>query len=523
MTLWQALLSTALVGTQRRPLPPFDEAPEPLATHLAAATRRAAEPPHALLDAAALVTVYRRAGVRPVRDIAAPDVAPTETLPLVPPAAARRLAALLCNHPDHVAEWLTLAAARQRRMPPELLPQLADLAVRQENLRPLLVAAGGARLRWLLDQRPEWQPLTGALVDTTDRDAWEYGGRDDRRAYLAALRAEDPDAARDLLAATWERETAVDRGVLLASLAAGLSTADEPFCEAALDDRRREGRTVAADLLSRLPDSALAHRMTSRAARCVRLKTDNGRTRLDVTPPTPGNRRTDQALARDGVVLGPRAGQGQRAWLLEQIVERTPLSHWVTSLRREPAAVVALLPTAEEWASVLHRGLQRAAILQEDAEWAAALLSETADHDPSLGALFALLPAERRTTLVVAALTQDQQPDAERPAVRRAVEMLAHIPRPWPLAVGRAILARIDRILMRDFARANLPPHERNAGAVTLCGAASGSAMPVALAEETARLAATWDDTFPDHLAAHELARLAATVRLRHEMTLEFA
>lgn len=524
MTSWQTLLSTALVGTQRRPLPPLDAAVAPLAAQLTTATRQASEPARALLDAAALVTAYRRAGAQPVGGVAAPDPAPEETLPLVPAAAGGRLAALLADHPDHVAEWLTLAASHQWRVPPELLPQLADLAVRREQLRPLLVAAGGARLRWLLDQRPAWRVLTGSLVDTTDPRSWEYGTRDERRGYLAALRADDPAAARDLLAATWRDETALDRGVFLACLATGLSIADEPFCEVALDDRRKEVRTVAADLLARLPGSALARRMTERATRCVRLVDDDAARgpRLAVTPPTPGTRRTDKALQRDGVVLGPRAGQGQRAWLLEQIVERTPLSHWVGRLRHEPAEIVALLPTAEEWTPVLRRGLQRAAILQEDSEWAAALLSETTD-DAALGALFALLPPEQRVQLALAALTEDLHPTAGRPTVRRAREMLMHAPRPWPLELGRAVLARIDRILRADFGRANLPPNERNAGAVALCGAASGTAMPVALAADTEHLAATWDERFGDHMAAAELTRLAQTVRLRHEMTQEFA
>ena len=40
---------------------------------------------------------------------------------------------------------------------------------------------------------------------------------------------------------------------------------DEPFLESALDDRSREVRQQAADLLTRLPDSRLALRMAERA------------------------------------------------------------------------------------------------------------------------------------------------------------------------------------------------------------------------------------------------------------------
>ena len=59
--------------------------------------------------------------------------------------------------------------------------------------------------------------------------------------------------------------------MFLSVLADGLSLADEPLLEAALDDRAAEVRSWAAYLLARLPGSALGQRMAERALGCLRL------------------------------------------------------------------------------------------------------------------------------------------------------------------------------------------------------------------------------------------------------------
>ncbi len=95
-------------------------------------------------------------------------------------------------------------------------------------------------------------------------------------ALLTALRARHPALARDLLAGTWTTERAEDRLMFLDSLRTGLQPADEPFLEQALSDRSRNVLATAAELLSSLPDSALAGRMAARAAACVAVDPTQG-------------------------------------------------------------------------------------------------------------------------------------------------------------------------------------------------------------------------------------------------------
>ncbi|MER5565117.1 hypothetical protein ABT083_02760, partial [Streptomyces goshikiensis] len=71
---WEELVGAALLGTERRQ-----------------------GSPEALLDAAAVQTVRRRAGLRPAEAGPRPEPAPRDPRPVPPEAARRRLAQLLAD------------------------------------------------------------------------------------------------------------------------------------------------------------------------------------------------------------------------------------------------------------------------------------------------------------------------------------------------------------------------------------------------------------------------------------------
>ncbi len=236
----------------------------------------------AVLDTVAALALSRRAGVALV-DGDRPEPAPADDVPTVGPAAAARADALLAldnatrgalpvkdmaARLELLAEWLAAATAVGRRVPPELAPALLEAARRHRDLRPYVAAAGGPLAGWLAAQRPEWgfatdappAPPTGA-----DEQVWELGPAHARAAFLRHLRRHDPRRAYELLDAAWESETPDDRITLLPSLATGLTGDDEPLLERALDDRRKQVRAIALDLLAALPDTAYAARMVARA------------------------------------------------------------------------------------------------------------------------------------------------------------------------------------------------------------------------------------------------------------------
>jgi hypothetical protein len=169
---WQAVLTAALIGSERAVVPP------PPPGFPTGETSAHTDPAAALLDQAALLTVARRAGYRP--ETAEPlVVAADDASPAVSAAAGHRLRRILGGeNAELLHEWLNAAVGRGLRPPPELLPALLDRARRvaatnpdpdEARLRGLVAAAGGARATWLAGLNPAWSWLLAGQPDPPPR------------------------------------------------------------------------------------------------------------------------------------------------------------------------------------------------------------------------------------------------------------------------------------------------------------------------------------------------------------------
>ncbi|MEV8536015.1 DUF5691 domain-containing protein [Streptomyces sp. NPDC051211] len=508
---WEELVGAALLGTDRKQ----------------------GGTPEALLDAAAVQAVRRRAGLRPAEAGPRPEPAAEDPRPEPPEPARRRLAQLLAGRsgagggrrgsaPDLtelLPQWLAAAGRHGYRAPAAQLPALLDAARARTDLRPQALALAGARGRWLARLNPDWRFAlrSGAggaeLPDPADPDGvtrlWEEGLFAERVALLGAVRAEDPAAAPALLSTTWSTERAEDRLMFLDSLRAGLSEQDEPFLERALGDRSRNVRTLAAELLSALPGSALAGRMAERALECVGPE--------GVTPPA----ECDEGMERDGVVRRPPAGRGERAWWLGQLVEAAPLACWRDRFGGLGPAEIVAAPVAEGWAEELHAAWCRAAVRQRNPEWSKALLGAAA-APPAAGPGTASL-AERAKLL-------ETLSEAERAAwvaefvrahgLSEAFQLLGVCEVPWAGELGRAVVDALEAAReagsypwsfsgVMGLAERCLDPAE--AGRLEAALAAAPEPDP---SEASPGAGSYWAEAFQ---------RLVATLRLRAAMLTELA
>jgi uncharacterized protein DUF5691 len=406
VTGWADVLAVAIAGTGHVPLP--------------ADGGDAGSPEQRLLDAAARLAVQRLAGWRPPPMAGSPPPrCEPEPAPYVPAAAAARLADLLrTRHSERLPEWLDLAGASGQVVPPELLPELLEAVRARPDLRPSALRVGGVRGRWLAAANPEWTFPDGA----TGHQHLDEGELSLRAAALRTMRRADPDAAREHLEGRWAGEPGRHRALLLQALRMRLAPADEPFLERCLADPASQVRAVGADLLARLPESALVARMLARAAPLVVV--GEGPT-LTVAPPATC---TPEMIA-DGVEPEPPAGVGRRAWWLSQVIERVPPSTW-------PLAAIGPA-LAGDWSWPLLRGWSLAAERFRDPDWAEALLEAYAAADPrqrwrrevDFDLLLRVLPVTAREALVVRVL--DRSADV-------GCELLGRCREPWGLELSRA-------------------------------------------------------------------------------------
>ncbi|WP_344217767.1 DUF5691 domain-containing protein [Kribbella sancticallisti] len=412
---WDGLVSSALLGTERRPAR-FEELPPKIQEELGEG---------GLLDAAALATLYKRAGRTPLEGLEPLPAAAGEDRPLPRPAAIRRLDAMLTGfQTTALGEWLRAADERGWGVPPEHLPALADYARGRVQYRPLVVKAAGRRASWLADLNPEWRFLHAAVVESNDLRIWTHGNATQRRSWLSSLRHSDPAAALEALREVWPTEPAATRLDFLGLLAEGLSPADEEFCEAALDDRSKEVRRAAAALLARIPGSQYGERMAQRV--WSHLLISDGL--IAVTLPT----RLDASMERDGIDPQPQEGIGKRAWWFRQILAAAPLR------ASEPEHLhMEVEGCAPE---VLQVAWAQAAVREGSAEWARALLLADAETGNRTAELLRVLPPE------------EWVPAIELLRARTDVaDLVGGLPVPWPEELSVAIL---DQLAKAGTARA---------------------------------------------------------------------
>ena len=456
MIVWEDLLKTALLGTDRQRAPVNAGGATPAAIASTLSLLPQARPDAALLAAAAVVSTSLRAGrIAPVdasirqHPPCDPDEAPAPGVR----AEQQLRRTLVGDHRDLLPEWLAACAAASRRVPATSLPALREVARLHTEYRDALLPVLGKRGRWLAAQNPDWSyaaGAAGAASDTGDADAlWQTGDRAARLSLLKSLRHSNPSCARALVESTWSREPADDRARFLGAMETGLSLSDEPLLEAALDDRSKEVRRTAAALLARLPNSQLVRRMTERARPLLAWKPGK-KPKVEVTlPPAP-----DKAAERDGVEPKPSQTRfGRKQWWMWQTLAAVPPSIWSKQWGAGPAGIIAAVGK-NDFENMLVTGWAQAAARHGDAAWAEAILSTEAATvvewagQELAGQLVALLPDARRDALLLDQLAADARHERGGEDSAALVMLQSHAG-PWSRNLSRAVVERVRDIIRR--------------------------------------------------------------------------
>jgi hypothetical protein len=382
-----------------------------------------------------------------------------------------------------------------------------DLGRRQNDLRPLLRPVLGSRGRWLSARNPaEWGYIGGEADRADPETVWQTGTKAERLVALRALRQADPEKARSLVATTWATDPADERAAIVEAFVEGLGMADEPFLEAALDDRGKTVRRAAAELLPRLNGSRFAARMAERARACVRW---SGKTAV-VEPP----KACDAAMIRDGVEPKPPVGTGERAWWLGQVLTAAPLTAWSPPDYPPPDRLVESLGK-NEWIVDLWMAWARAATRERDEDWAEALLRNLTKEGYGIPGirreLLQALSPDRRDALLLEYLRGETAPFG--PKGSPAFELLYLVWTPIGEELAREVLRRIRE----EVAGRSEKPKFNQFLWTYVSGL--GLRVPPSLADEIEGIAAT------DELVVlgQYFDQFVNTLRFRCEMHQEFA
>jgi hypothetical protein len=343
-----------------------------IATTAMIGSDRAGAKPAELLKRAAAHGLRARAGSQ---GMPAPEPGAAGAADPTPPANGAATATLmrLLADPDAalIEEWAAIAAAAGVRVADPLVPLVLAWCCAQPTRDATVAAVCGIRGQWLASLNPDWSRAITRGV-TADVDAqWQTGTATERQQLLGLIRRDDPAKARTLVALTWKDDNADERARFIAMFAERLSDDDEAFLTTALADRSKQVRAHAAQLLAKLPGSALAARMLDRAAACctivpgrkgvvARLK-GKAEPAISIEPPA----KWEPAFANDGLEENASDKGGQRAWWLQQIMSVVPPIALAKRLgvTREELVAAAM---ASDYASDLIRATLIAAASSDD-------------------------------------------------------------------------------------------------------------------------------------------------------------
>lgn len=339
-----------------------------------------------LLRAAGVQAVCAHAGYAPSRAASlVPAPCPPESRKVADKAAVIQiLRHLLVDSEQRLCrEALALMKDADMVLSPSLLPQALALGRRVPGLRGAVAAVAGERGRWLGKRNPAWDLFATDAEGELSPEVWDHGTPMQRKAYMSALRRQDPAKARALFEETKDAD-AKERAAFAQCLRDGLSLEDEVFLESLLTkDRSREVRQIAASLLALLPESAYARRMGERLAACIVLPAAKegllsrvasvltGPALPEIHPPEV----FDPAWKKD--MLEEKKPHyeklGQRGWWLFQLAKGTPLSWWEAHTGLTPAALLEWAQKGD-WSSTLLRIWWEAVLRERDPRWAKAYL-----------------------------------------------------------------------------------------------------------------------------------------------------
>lgn len=443
--VWQDLVSTALVGTDRRNAPSAGRF-----------TATAETPAAALLSSAALLSAWRRGGnagsaysAELVGDQAGAggeataEASAEDPRPLLPGATSARLTALVASRAEILPEYLAAAARTGFRAPAELLPPLFDYARGSISVRASLMTLAGPRGTWLARQNQQWSHFT-RYAAAPDPEAWESDKPHERIGYITWFRGKDPEAARRLIEEAWEQpgQLAETRAAFVEALHIGLAPDDEPFLEAALDDRSRQVRAEAVRLLSALPESAFAGRMAVRLERWAEVTVLDGAPQLRLRDEPAMD---DPAALRDGLGEGwiqtedeRRLAKMQPAYWFEDLIASAPLGWWGRQYAVTPQELLRATSGHRWEADASHRGWRSATLRQRDPDWAEAFCAVNAAGD-----MLELISDEAAERWALRTIADHRS----QYSIHSAPIILSRLGRPWPDAACEALLAAIPEYL----------------------------------------------------------------------------
>ncbi len=436
MNIWQDLVKTAVIGTQRLQLKIVTQDNQ-LDTVLSSLDTNDKE--GSLLSAAGVIYLYQKAGkLTTIDNKKKLEACDLDDLPYCSQISEQHLAMILSGEYGAILpEWLKLLAEAKKVVSPKSLPALLILGKNNRHLRNDILKVLGKRGIWLATQNPDWNYVTGKDTENILKN----GSLEARKNLLKELRQSEPEKGRTQLLSILSKERAQERANLLEVLECSLSVNDEPFLEDALEDRSKLVRDVAAQLLAKIPESKLVKRMIERVRPLLSLD----RNGIEVTLPN----KCTLEMTQDGIDESKYIPSlGEKASLLLQMLNCIPPSTWSNTWNKTPVELIKIIEDSK-WEKLLLEAWVTATVRSQDIVWVEALLKSSVrlykilnNIDNSIVNFLKILPYSQVESLILHVLQESSHTPPFNSA-SPAFPLLIHTPHIWSEEISRVVISSI--------------------------------------------------------------------------------
>lgn len=361
--IWAELARIALIGTDQTVIS------ESIIDVLAARGMDTTSPAdQLLLDSAAVFNQMRKAGLLiPKYEGSLPtpiNIFPTARICSF--RVIRMLRKILDGtHPHALNEFLLHMVRQDKQLPPEFLPEIFEASLKDAAMWEVLSGRLDERARWLIQLNPEWEGLA-APADGLD---WYSTGPRGKKLLFDHLRKSEAEQAIVLLETEWPLLDFRLKLEFLEVLEKSLIPSDEAFLNNVKEDKRKEVRLKARDLLTSLPTSRFSQALFDqikpffeaheKLVVSIRLP--------DELPSATEDYGIDLTKAKK------KFGSGVKAAWIAAVVSRIAPSLWEEYLSAKPRNIIAAFYESH-LGDVLGQALVAAVIRHQNADWAEQLV-----------------------------------------------------------------------------------------------------------------------------------------------------
>ncbi len=343
MELWQQIVNTAMIGTDKKSI---SNTALPLALEDAAQiifSNESSDKEDTFLQIASLAFGFRQAGLMPLKkEQVSIAVADAEEKPYCSKMALQVLKDILQEESMPLLHfWLQHCNNKEQVVLPDMVAGLMDIASTQKSLQSLIARCCGKRGEWLGRLNTSLQFAAAGAPE----EIWQTGTPEQRRKLLKETRATDPAKAREWVQQVWPQEDAATKVSFLEILEDNIGPDDIAFLETMADDKSKKVKEAALGLLKQIPGSPIVLQYQQILEQAVFLKKEKAMlgltTKTTVQFNLPGS--IDESVFKSGIEkLSNNKEFTDDGFIISQLMRSVPPSFWETHLQLKPEEIIPL-------------------------------------------------------------------------------------------------------------------------------------------------------------------------------------